>query len=256
MPFVSRSGEEGEDAEDVAAGAPPAFDFDPNDPDQVKVHYDVTGWSFDQRAELAETLAERGIPHVWDGDEVVVPEQLEEVVDALFDELEHEIGPFPVVLPDDAGGTEFELDEWPSADLETLQRALVEAEIPYRWEGRTLVVADDAVTVVDDLLDAIEAGEVASLDEEAEAPDGALHDLYAAADRLARDPADGPARLTVLELVPRLSPTIPPYGLAVGSWGTIVDRARALGEEFERGAPTDELSAAAGDLRDVCRPWV
>lgn len=256
---MNKSGGEGEeDSADVAAGAPPSFDveFDPNDPDQTKVHYNLTGWSFDQRAELAETLAERGVPHTWEGEELVVPEQIEEAVDALFDELEAEIGPFPVPLLDDAESTEFGLDEWTSADIETLQQSLVDAEIPHVWHGRQLVVARDAEHVVDDLLDAIEAGEVASLDEEAEAPDGALHDLFRHADRLARDLTNTGSRMAVLELVPQLSPDAPPFGLPVGSWRTIVDRARVLVARFEAGADTDDLTAAADDLRAVCRPWV
>ena len=144
MPIVSRGDDEDENESTAAAGAPPGFDvdFDPNDPDQVKVHYDLTGWSFEQRAELAETLAERGVPHAWEGDELVVPEQIEADVDALFDELEREIGPFPVPLLDDEGDgdgvTEFELDEWPAADIDVLQQSLIEAEIPHRWAGRTL----------------------------------------------------------------------------------------------------------------------
>ena len=126
MPIVSRGDDEDENESMAAAGAPPGFDFDfdPNDPDQVKVHYNLTGWSFEQRAELAETLAERGVPHVWEGDELVVPEQIEADVDVLFDELEREIGPFPVPLLDDEGDgegvTEFELDEWPASDIDVL----------------------------------------------------------------------------------------------------------------------------------------
>ncbi len=259
MPFVNKSGgDDEEESTDVAAGAPPAFDFDfdPNDPDQTKVHYNLTGWNFDQRAELAETLAERGVPHVWEGDELVVPEEIEGPIDALFDELEAEIGPFPVPLLDGDASTEFGLDEWPIADLDTLKESLVEAEIPHSWEGRTLLVAQDAEHVVDDLLDAIEAGEVASLDEEAEAPDGALHALYVAADRLARDATHAPSRTTVLELVPKLSPTAPPFGLAVRTWATIVERAAALLRRFEAGAEPDALSEAADELRIACRPWV
>ena len=127
------------------------------------------------------------------------PEEIESDVDALFDELEREIGPFPVPLLDDEGVdgegvTEFDLDEWPAADIDVLQQSLLEGEIPHRWAGRTLVVARDAEHVVDDLLDAIESGDAASLDEAAEAPDGALNSLYVAADRLARDGHDGPAR--------------------------------------------------------------
>jgi hypothetical protein len=264
MPIVSRGGDEEEERESMAAsGAPPGFDvdFDPYDPDQVKVHYNLTGWSFEQRAELAETLAERGVPHTWEGDELVVPEEIEADVDALFDELEKEIGPFPVPLLDDEGEdgegvTEFDLEEWPSADIDVLQQSLLEAEIPHRWAGRTLVVSRDAEHVVDDLLDAIESGEAASLDESAEAPDGALNDLYIAADRLARDGADGGARSSLLELVPQLSPGSPPFGLAARPWSVIVARAQAIVAAVDAGAEAEAVSAAATELRTVCRPYV
>lgn len=259
MPFVNKSGAGDEDESgDVSAGVPDLFDFDfdPNDPDQVKVHYNLAGWGFEQRAELSETLAERGVPHLWDGEELVVPEQIEAAVDALFDELEAEIGPFPVPLLDGQPSTEFGLDEWPARDLETLKASLVEGEIPHTWEGRTLLVAQDAEDVVDDLLDAIEAGDVASIDEDAEAPDGALHDLYVAADRLARDATDSGSRSTILRLVPQLAPTVPPFGMAAGAWGVIVGHAQALVERFEEGADQDLLSAQADELRTVCRPYV
>lgn len=261
MPIVSR-GDDDDDETREASGAPPAYDidFDPNDPEQVKVHYNLTGWSFDQRAELSETLAERGVPHAWQGEELVVPEQIEGDIDALFEELEREIGPFPVPLLDDGedgqGVTEFGLDEWPPSDIELLQQALTEAEIPHRWEGRILLVASDAEHTVDDLLDAIEAGEVASLDETAEAPDGALHDLYVNADRLARDATDGGARNALLALVPELTPTAPPFGLAVRAWSVIVDRARALTASFDAGADLEAIVAAADELRTVARPYV
>ena len=262
MPIVSRGGEEDRN-EREAAGAPPGFDidFDPYDPDQVKVHYNLTGWSFEQRAELAETLAERGVPHTWQGEELVVPEEIETDVDALFDELEKEIGPFPVPLLDDEGEdgegvTEFDLAEWSAADIDTLQQSLLDGEIPHRWSGRTLVVARDAEHTVDDLLDAIESGEAASLDESAGAPDGALNGLYVAADRLARDGSDGSARASLLKLVPGLSPTSPPYGLAARPWSVIVDRAKATVAAIEGSAEEDEVSTAASELRTVCRPYV
>lgn len=263
MPFVSRGDDEDDQQSMAAAGAPPGFDvdFDPFDPDQVKVHYNLTGWSFEQRAELAETLAERGVPHTWEGDELIVPEQIERDVDALFDELEREIGPFPVPLLDDEGVegegvTEFDLQEWPAADIDVLQQALLEAEIPHRWAGRTLVVSRDAEHVVDDLLDAIESGEAASLDESAEAPDGALNDLYVAADRLVRDAGDGAARSTLLALVPQLLPASPPFGLAARPWSVIVARAQAIVAAIEAGAEAPDITAAASELRTVCRPYV
>jgi hypothetical protein len=265
MPIVSRGDDDEDETTTAAAGAPPAFDidFDPNDPDQVKVHYNLTGWTFEQRAELAETLAERGVPHMWEGEELVVPEQIEDHVDGIFDELEREIGPFPVPLLEDedddgagAGVTEFDLAEWPPADIEMLQRSLNEAEIPHRWDQRTLVVAQDAEHTVDDLLDAIEAGEVASLDEDAEAPDGALNDLYVHADRLVRDTTDGSSRRALLALVPQLSADAPPFGLAIRAWAVIVGNAQALAELIEEGAEPETTATAADELRTVCRPYV
>lgn len=259
MAILSKSGgQDDEDSTDVASGAPPAFDvdFDPNDPEQVKVHYNLSGWGLEQRAELAETLAEREVPHVWDGEELVVPEQIEDAVDVLFEELEAELGPFPVPLDEDAPSTEFGLDEWPVADIETLKQSLTEAEIPHTWDRRTLLVAQDAEHVVDDLLDAIEAGEVASIDEDAEAPDGALHTLHASADRLRRDPAHSKSRKNLLDLVPQLSPTVPPFGLAIGTWKLVVEKAQVLAERFEEGAEPEDLQEAADELHAICRPWV
>jgi hypothetical protein len=259
MPFVQSRGDDDEEAStDVAAGAPPTRgdEVEWTDPNLVKVHYDLSGWTFEQRAELSETLAEGDVPHQWDGDELVVPEAVETEVDALFEVLEAELGPFPVHLPADEAGTEFGLDEWPAADLEVLQLALTEAEIPHRWAGRTLLVATDAEETVDDLLDAIEAGEVASLDEEGDAPDGALHDLYEVGDRLARDATNGPAREMLLALVPDLHANRPPYGIAAHAWGVIVDRAQALVAVFETGGSTEDIEASATELRSVARPYV
>ena len=72
MAFVNKQSGDEAQQERAASGEP--YDFDPNDPDVVKVHYDVSGWNFDQRAELSEALAEAELPHVWEGDEVIIPD--------------------------------------------------------------------------------------------------------------------------------------------------------------------------------------
>jgi hypothetical protein len=261
MPFVRSSSEDDEFAgTNAAAGAPP-FPGDPDsidwaDPDLVKVHYDVSAWDFEQRAELAETLAERNVPHVWEGEELVVPETAEEFTDAMFAELEAELGPFPIALDPDEDATAFALDEWADLELDTLKSALLEAEIPHRWEGRTVHVAGDAADTVDELVDAIEAGEVASADGEG-APDGALHDLYAYADALARDPGDEQARGGLLGLSEQITVGAPPYGLAVRAWAVIVNHAQALSSALGSGdAERAAVERAAGELRAVCRPYV
>ena len=87
-----------------------------------------------------------------------MPEELEDQADEVFARLEELLGPFPVALGGDDPGVEFGLDEWPDADRQTLTQALVEAEVPHRWNGTTVVVATDAESTVDGLLDAIEQG--------------------------------------------------------------------------------------------------
>lgn len=261
MAFVNK--ESGDRAQNETAGSGQPIDFDPNDPDVVKVHYDVSVWTFDQRAELSEALADAEFPHTWDGDELVVPEAVEDDVDALFERLESLFGPFPIVLQELAESTEFGLDEWSDADRKVLTDALVQAEIPHRWEGATVIVAADAEHAVDDLLDAIESGELlGTADEGTAPPDGALSTMFVSADKLAKDPLDAGARRTLLELLPQLDPKQPPYGLAHRTWGSSVDGVAKIVELVGRHATSSsddddsEMIGAAQDLRSLVRPYV
>jgi hypothetical protein len=235
------------------------LDWDPNDPDTVKVHYDVSAWTIDQRAELTEALAEADIAHVWEGDEVVVPEELEGEVDELFTRLEELLGPFPIPLGDGETGVEYELDEWPPADRQALTQALIEGEVPHRWEGAKVVVAADAEETVDELLDAIEQGTLvlAGTQGAAGAPEGALSTLFTSADRLARDPDDGTGSDDLRALVPELDPMQPPYGVTMHTWAQIVDTAGGLAELLdEPELPASDVIGAAQELRSLVRQYV
>ena len=235
------------------------LDWNPNDPDTVKVHYDVSSWTLDQRAELSEALAEADIAHVWEDDEVVVPEELEADVDELFARLEELLGPFPVALGEDEPGVEFGLDEWPAGDRQTLAQALVESEVPHRWNGTTVVVATDAEPTVDEMLDAIEQGTLvlASGPAGATAPDGALDTLFTSSDRLARDPDDHVGRAELSGLLPQLSPAVPPYGVSIGTWAKAVEAATALGELIDDDdSSSSDIIGAAQNLRSLVRQYV
>jgi len=262
--FVNK--QSGDEASDEVAGSGQPIDFDPTNPDVVKVHYDVSAWSVDQRAELSEALADADLPHAWDGDEVVVPEEVEARVDALFDDLEKVFGPFAIVLDDEAESTEFGLDEWSKEDRNVLTEALIASEVPHRWNGTTVIVAADAEHAVDDLLDAIEAGELLTSgdDEESGPPEGALNDLFLCADRLAKDPMDAKARRDAIDLRDQLDAKRPPYGMAqrpwanaVGGIGAIVDLVIAEAADGGRGDKEEsEVIGAAQELRSVLRPYV
>jgi hypothetical protein len=232
------------------------LEWDPNDPDTVKVHYDLSGWSLDQRAELTEALADADLAHIWEGEEVVVPEALEVEVDALFARLEEVLGPFPVGLDEDDRGVQYELDEWPAPDRQTLAQALVDGQVPHRWEGSTLVVATDSESTVDELLDGIEQGTLA-LATAGGAPDGALDTMFRCADRLARDADDRAGANDLRELVPRLQATAPPYGVSVATWARIVDAANGLTDLVDGPeSSSSDIIGAAQELRSMVRSFV
>lgn len=269
MAFVNRR----QDAASTEAGSGQLVDFDPNDPDVVKVHYDLSAWGFEARAEVSESLAEADVPHVWDGDELIVPEAVEEAADELLTEVEVEFGPFQIVIDEDEESTEFGLDEWSDADRAVLAEALVDGEIPHRWEGTTVIVAADAEEDVDELLDAIEAGELLPgvVADGVEPPDGVLSTIFLASDKLVRDPFDAGSRRTLLELDEVLDAQRPPYAFAPRTWGRTVALVSELSEHF---APSDdddvfvglddddedegvaEVTEIAQTLRGLLRPFV
>lgn len=232
------------------------LEWNPNDPDTVKVHYDVSRWTIDQRAELSEALADADLAHVWEGDEVVVPEELEADTDRLFEQLEQVLGPFPLDLDEDDAGVEFGLDEWPPADRQTLGQALVDGQVPHRWQGTTLIASTADEKTVDELLDAIEQGTLV-LATAAVAPEGALDTMFTSADRLARDADDRTGRDELHELVAQLDPVAPPYGVATTTWARAVLAARAL-HEFtdDPDASSSDIIGAAQTLRAVVRELV
>lgn len=58
-----------------------------DEPDQ-EVVFELAEWGDELRAAVTEVLAERGVPHDWEGTDLVVDEQDADLVDAVLDELE------------------------------------------------------------------------------------------------------------------------------------------------------------------------
>jgi hypothetical protein len=232
------------------------LDWDPNDPDAVKVHYDVSAWDLEQRAELSAALADEEIAHVWADDELVVPEELEARTDALFTRLDEELGPFPVALAEGDPAVEYGLDEWPDDDRATLTAALVDAGFAHRWEGATIFVAAESEAAVDELLDGIEAGTIVA-GAAAAPPEDALSRLFAASDRLAKDPEDRIGREDVVVLAAACDPAHPPYGLAKNAWRGVVEASSRLAEASDAAEPEpSDVIGAAQHLRSLVRPYV
>lgn len=244
-------------------------EWSPNDPDAVNVYYDLAAWTPDQQAELAEALAEAGIPHGWEGTELVVPEERELEVDALFEVLETQLGigspEAPATPPPEVSDgeplTEYELEGWSVADRQLLTESLITARIPHRWEGATLLVPTAAEEAVDELLDEVEGGEIVTMpsgDLEAVAGVELLDAFFTAGDRLARDPLDADGLEALLRALDAADPGVPPPGVMLGVWRDACSLADLLADALAGSDQPDELAAIAlaERLRDTIRPSV
>ena len=192
-------------------------DWNPNDPDATRVHYDLESWSFEQMAELAAALADAEIPHAWDGNELIVPDSAEAVTDDVVAQVEIRLGMAtdnvesparqPVPLADDASSTEYDLAEWEPSERELITSHLVARGLPFRWEEDVLLVGTDDEELVDSILDEVENDEGIELPEdddgveEDQLPFETLTTFFLAGDRLQRNPLDADGLEQLLQSV-------------------------------------------------------
>ncbi len=248
-------------------------DWNPDDPDAESVHYDLSEWTLDQRAELAAALADAEIAHGWSGTELLVPVEVEQAVDAITDELEVQLGitygeaAAPAALDDEGPLTEYDLDEWDPSQHAVLTRALVDAGIPHRWEGTVVLVPTTDEAVVEALLDDIESGEHIDLGADGDVDgDGEVTDLdaevlttfFLAGEKLRRKPldADGLEQLRAASEV--ADPSRPPFGVQPRLWEqTCLLADRVVDALVDDDGPDHEAAAAAaGELHDLLRPYI
>jgi len=254
-------------------------DWNPSDPDAVRVVYDLSKWTFDQQAELASELADGEVPHTWDGTDLVVPEEAEQATDLVIADVEARLGitddggddaeggddadgdpdgvdlldtPEPIVLAADAPTTEYDLSEWPPADRMTLTHALTRGEVPFRWEGQNvLLVGTTDEDLVDGLLDQIERGEYSDPDTAPAAgadqlPFETLTTFFLAGERLRKDPLDADGIEQLLAATEVADPQRPPYGVQPRLWQRVCDLADRLAVALV-GSGDDEPEPVAVD---------
>ena len=154
----------------MTASVTAVTDWNPLDPDYENTFYDLSSWTTDQQAELTASLAQANIPHAWVELELVVPAEMEDTMDKLFDRLEKELGIGIAAVSggvdDDDDITEYELDEYTIVERRELTELLVLNRITHRWKEHTLIVPTAAEEIVDGLLDDFDNGEVVIEDDD------------------------------------------------------------------------------------------
>ena len=132
-------------------------EWNPKDEQALSTRYDLTDWSVDERADVVGALAQADVPHQWDGDELVVPQEQEETVEDILDELEEQMDANDDDETADDNITEYELEEWTEGERKQLCDMLDNLDIGYRWDGTVLLVPIGVEAVVDSCLDSIDS---------------------------------------------------------------------------------------------------
>jgi hypothetical protein len=233
-------------------------------PEEQQVVYELGEWPLDLQAEAAEVMAESGVPHAWDGTDLVIHLDWEDAVDELLDGVERAAGGVETGEGGD-GELAYELDEWSEDDRAELTRRLDAGSVPHRWEDdTTLVVAGGDEELVETFLDEIEAPDALAVDEPDEDTDAAdeasfevLSSLYLAADRLKGDPLDPDGISDLSAAIEDADPDAPPYGIQPSLWRTAVDQANTIADALsDDDVRTDEVVEHATALRTLLRPFV
>jgi hypothetical protein len=233
-------------------------------PEEQQVVYELGEWPLDLQASAAEAMAESGIPHAWDGTDLVVHVDAEDSVDELLDVVERSGGGVDEDADSD-GEIAYELDEWSEQDRAALSERLTTAAVAYRWEDdTTLVVVASDEELVESVLDDIEAPDALA----AEAPDEdtdvadetsfeVLSSLYLAADRLQHDPLDADGIADLSSAVEEADPSTPPYGIEAAVWQAAIGQANAMADALSADDPdTKAIAGQAARLRTLLRPYV
>ena len=249
-------------------------DWNPNDPDATRVHYDLASWSFEQMAELAAALADAEIRHAWDGNELIVPEDAEAETDDIVAQVEVRLGietddgiaeiREAVPLADDAPSTEYDLAEWEQSERDLITSHLVSRSLPFRWEEDVLLVSTDDEELVDSILDEVENDEGVELPDDSDDSDAdrlpfeTLTTFFLAGDRLQKNPLDADGLEQLLSATDVADPDRPPYGVDKRLWVRMCELADELAAALVDGDEPDvvETQAVAAELHDLLRPYV
>jgi hypothetical protein len=171
--------------------------------------------------------------------------------------------PLMLAKGNDEDEIDYDLGEWMVVERTAATTALLEVDIPYRWEqDLVLVVPAVAEEEVDLLLDELdEVDELDEAEDEAGVDGGAMAqeamgDLFVAADRLQHDPLDDKMAADLLMAAGTVSVSGPPYGIERPVWRKIQSLAATLAADLEETADEETVAADARALRGYLRDLV
>lgn len=152
----------------------------------------------------------------------------------------------------------YELFDWDPTDLDELDEALHEMQLPHEWvsDGYEVVVHEENEGQVDALLPTIRyPDELPPEEDDGDDTDiEVLSALFVAADRLQKDPTGEPVT-ALLDAAERIGDN-PPYGIDDKEWNRVVEIVDDLIDGLHAAIPPATVAEIATRLRDRLRPLV
>ncbi|CAB4820251.1 MAG: hypothetical protein F2737_10695 [Actinobacteria bacterium] len=237
-----------------------------------QVVYDLSAWPIDAQTETAIAFAESGLPHLWDGTDLIIPEVHEESADRMLERIEDQFdlvegeeremlaeedaeSAGPGSVGETSGGdTEFPLDGWDSSRRMELVERLVELSVPHHWEGELLVVPTDRDEDVEAILDEMDGIEPRSEPSSHIDPAEIASVLFLTAERMRKGKVDATKYAELLEALDAAEPAQPPFGVDPNLWMQMLE----LGEDLADAVAedTDEIEEVASNLYALLRPLI
>lgn len=152
----------------------------------------------------------------------------------------------------------YELFDWDPTDLDELDDALHEMQVPHEWvsDGYEVVVHEENEGQVDALLPTIRfPDELPAEEDDGDDTDvEVLSALFVAADRLQKDATGEPVN-ALLDAAERIGDN-PPYGIDEGEWNRVVGQVDDLIDGLHAAIPPELVRDMALRLRDRLRTMV
>ncbi len=178
-------------------------------------------------------------------------------------------GDQPVAAGTDAAESDevvYDLSDWGQNDRNQLELLLTGGDLIHRWEvGSDLVILEGDADEVERLMDEVEAaGDVPPLpltdddadDGDDEATYAVMSDLFVAADRLQKDPADAAAAGEFFIAADAAAATPPPFGIDRPEWQQVQEVAASLASAMESDVDDDVVARDASTLRAMLARYV
>ena len=158
---------------------------------------------------------------------------------------------------DDDDEVGYELDDWEPEQRHQLSALLAGEEVPHRWEGSELVVAEGDADLAEHLIDDIDHPDaLAAEEDDDDVAADVLSALYVAADVLVGAPDNPGAGADLAATATRASTLPTPYGVEEAVWAEVRRRADALAALVNDDSDAGEVTTAARSLRQAVWPLV